>query len=67
MNKYDIESHLKLIQETFASSGLSKREVAARATIHVNTLRNLENPKWNPTARTISRLESVLQIGRAHV
>jgi DNA-binding phage protein len=35
-------------------------QLAAEAGLGVNTLRNINSSKWNPTARTLSRLESLM-------
>ncbi len=40
--------------------GLSKSGLARAAGLHANTLRDLENPEWNPTADTLRKLESYL-------
>ena len=35
-------------------------QLAEEAGLGVNTLRNINSSKWNPTARTLSRLESLM-------
>jgi 3,4-dihydroxy 2-butanone 4-phosphate synthase / GTP cyclohydrolase II len=40
--------------------GLSKSGLARAAGLHANTLRDLEEPDWNPTAETLKKLESYL-------
>jgi len=41
-------------------------QLAAEAGLGVNTLRHINSSQWNPTARTLSRLES-LMAGDANV
>jgi 3,4-dihydroxy 2-butanone 4-phosphate synthase / GTP cyclohydrolase II len=40
--------------------GLSKSGLARAAGLHANTLRDLEEADWNPTAETLKKLESYL-------
>jgi 3,4-dihydroxy 2-butanone 4-phosphate synthase / GTP cyclohydrolase II len=40
--------------------GLSRSGLARAAGLHANTLRDLEQPDWNPTAETLRKLESYL-------
>ncbi len=40
--------------------GLSKSGLARAAGLHANTLRDLEDADWNPTAETLKKLESYL-------
>ena len=40
--------------------GLSKSGLARAAGLHANTLRDLEETEWNPTAETLRKLESYL-------
>jgi len=35
-------------------------QLAAEAGLGVNTLRHINSSQWNPTARTLSRLESLM-------
>ncbi len=40
--------------------GLSRSGLARAAGLHANTLRDLDEPDWNPTAETLRKLESYL-------
>jgi 3,4-dihydroxy 2-butanone 4-phosphate synthase/GTP cyclohydrolase II len=40
--------------------GLSRSGMARAAGLHANTLRDLDQPDWNPTAETLRKLESYL-------
>ena len=40
--------------------GLSRPGLARAAGLHANTLRDLDEPGWNPTAETLRKLESYL-------
>jgi 3,4-dihydroxy 2-butanone 4-phosphate synthase / GTP cyclohydrolase II len=40
--------------------GLSRSGLARAAGLHANTLRDLDQPDWNPTAETLRKLESYL-------
>ena len=40
--------------------GLSRSGLARAAGLHANTLRDLDEPGWNPTAETLRKLESYL-------
>lgn len=48
------------VQAAARTSGLSKRALAAKAGLHLNTLRSLYAPTWSPTLATLDRLERVL-------
>jgi 3,4-dihydroxy 2-butanone 4-phosphate synthase / GTP cyclohydrolase II len=43
-----------------SDGGLSKSGLARAAGLHANTLRDLEQADWNPTAETLKKLESYL-------
>jgi 3,4-dihydroxy 2-butanone 4-phosphate synthase / GTP cyclohydrolase II len=43
-----------------SDGGLSKSGLARAAGLHANTLRDLEQTDWNPTAETLKKLESYL-------
>ncbi len=51
-----IEKLRKLVTET----GLSRSGLARAAGLHANTLRDLDQLDWNPTAETLRKLESYL-------
>jgi 3,4-dihydroxy 2-butanone 4-phosphate synthase / GTP cyclohydrolase II len=51
-----IEKLRRLVTE----GGLSKSGLARAAGLHANTLRDLEEMDWNPTAETLKKLESYL-------
>ncbi len=48
------------IRSHLAASGLSRSGLARAAGLHANTLRDLDQPGWNPTADTLSKLEAFL-------
>ena len=51
-----IEKLRKLVTE----GGLSRSGLARAAGLHANTLRDLDQPDWNPTAETLRKLEAYL-------
>jgi len=51
-----IEKLRKLVTE----GGLSRSGLARAAGLHANTLRDLDQPDWNPTAETLRKLEAFL-------
>lgn len=51
-----IEKVRKLVSE----GGMSRSGLARAAGLHANTLRDLTEPDWNPTAETLNKLERVL-------
>jgi len=51
-----IEKVRKLVTE----GGMSRSGLARAAGLHANTLRDLTEPEWNPTAETLNKLERVL-------
>ncbi|WP_199554511.1 3,4-dihydroxy-2-butanone-4-phosphate synthase [Sandaracinobacteroides hominis] len=51
---------LDRIRDHLADTGLSRSGLAKAAGLHANTLRDLDQPGWNPTADTLSKLESLL-------
>ena len=39
-------------------------QLAEEAGLGLNTLRKMHTPEWNPTARTLSRLERLVELDR---
>ncbi len=56
MSSQLIEKLRKLVTE----GGLSRSGLARAAGLHANTLRDLDQPDWNPTAETLRKLEAYL-------
>ena len=50
-----------------ATGEVSRAGLARAAGLHPNSLRKLGSSEWNPTADTLSKLESLLQRGNAEV
>jgi 3,4-dihydroxy 2-butanone 4-phosphate synthase/GTP cyclohydrolase II len=50
-----------------ATGEVSRAGLARAAGLHPNSLRKLGSDEWNPTADTLSKLESLLQRGNAEV
>jgi 3,4-dihydroxy 2-butanone 4-phosphate synthase / GTP cyclohydrolase II len=48
------------IRRLVTEGGMSRTGLARAAGLHANTLRDLTQPGWNPTAETLSKLERVL-------
>ena len=42
------------------TSGLTKSRIAEDAKVHANTLRRFGDPEWNPSVKTLRRLEEAL-------
>ena len=48
------------IRRIVTDGGMSRASLARAAGLHANTLRDLTQPGWNPTADTLAKLERVL-------
>jgi 3,4-dihydroxy 2-butanone 4-phosphate synthase/GTP cyclohydrolase II len=48
------------LRHLVTDGGLSRSGLARAAGLHANTLRDLDQPDWNPTADTLRKLESYL-------
>ncbi|MGC6400141.1 3,4-dihydroxy-2-butanone-4-phosphate synthase [Sphingomonas sp. FW199] len=46
------------VRKLVVEGGMSRSGLARAAGLHANTLRDLEQPDWNPTADTLRKLES---------
>ena len=51
---------IEKLRSLVTDSGLSRSGLARAAGLHANTLRDLDQPDWNPTAETLRKLESYL-------
>lgn len=51
---------LSQLRERLSATGLSRSALAKAAGLHPNTLRALDSQRWNPTADTLTKLESWL-------
>ena len=51
---------LDRIRDHLAETGLSRSGLAKAAGLHANTLRDLDDAGWNPTADTLKKLEAFL-------
>lgn len=51
---------IEKLRSLVVDGGLSKSGLARAAGLHANTLRDLEQSDWNPTAETLRKLESYL-------
>jgi 3,4-dihydroxy 2-butanone 4-phosphate synthase / GTP cyclohydrolase II len=51
---------IQKLRHLVADGGLSRSGLARAAGLHANTLRDLEQPDWNPTAETLRKLESYI-------
>ena len=51
---------LDRIRDHLAETGLSRSGLAKAAGLHANTLRDLDDAGWNPTAETLKKLEAYL-------
>jgi ribosome-binding protein aMBF1 (putative translation factor) len=55
-----IESVITRIRAYATFKGWSRRQYAKAAAIQDTTLRNFHKPDWNPTRKTIRKLEEVI-------
>lgn len=55
-----VRQQLEIIRTEARASGLSRAEIARRASVSKATLKGMFDPAWNPTARTIEGLELAL-------
>jgi 3,4-dihydroxy 2-butanone 4-phosphate synthase / GTP cyclohydrolase II len=51
---------IEKLRSLVTDGGLSRSGLARAAGLHANTLRDLDQPGWNPTADTLRKLESYL-------
>jgi 3,4-dihydroxy 2-butanone 4-phosphate synthase/GTP cyclohydrolase II len=51
---------IEKLRTLVTDGGLSRSGLARAAGLHANTLRDLDQPDWNPTAETLRKLESYL-------
>jgi 3,4-dihydroxy 2-butanone 4-phosphate synthase / GTP cyclohydrolase II len=51
---------IEKLRTLVTDGGLSRSGLARAAGLHANTLRDLDQPDWNPTADTLRKLESYL-------
>jgi 3,4-dihydroxy 2-butanone 4-phosphate synthase/GTP cyclohydrolase II len=57
------ETLIRRVRDHLAESGLSRAALARAAGLHPNSLRAIEDPRWNPTAETLRKLEASLPGG----
>jgi 3,4-dihydroxy 2-butanone 4-phosphate synthase/GTP cyclohydrolase II len=50
------------VRDLVSSGGISRSGLARAAGLHANSLRTLDEPEWNPTADTLRKLESYLDL-----
>ena len=51
---------IEKVRSIIAEGKLSRAGLARAAGLHANTLRDCSEPKWNPTADTLAKLDSFL-------
>ena len=51
---------IEKVRNLVTQGGMSRSGLARAAGLHANTLRDLDQPDWNPTADTLRKLESYL-------
>jgi 3,4-dihydroxy 2-butanone 4-phosphate synthase / GTP cyclohydrolase II len=51
---------IEKVRRLVVEGGMSKSGLARAAGLHANTLRELEDPEWNPTSDTLGKLERFL-------
>ena len=54
------ETLAKRIQAHLTAKGMSRSRLARSAGLHANSLREFDQPDWNPTAETTAKLEAAL-------
>lgn len=57
-----IDALISEVRDRVLSSGITKRDLAARAGLHVNTMIGIDKPGWNPTVETIRKLERAIPV-----
>lgn len=55
-----IQQAISRIRSFASENDLSKRKLAEKAGIQDTTLRNFDQPDWNPTRATLEKLESII-------
>ena len=50
------------VRDLVSSGGISRSGLARAAGLHANSLRTIDEPEWNPTADTLRKLESYLDL-----
>ena len=61
MNTSELGAVRGRIQELVASGQMTKSAIARAAGLHANSLRDCDEPHWNPTAETLSKLDLFLR------
>ncbi|KTR84896.1 3,4-dihydroxy-2-butanone 4-phosphate synthase [Novosphingobium barchaimii] len=51
---------IEKVRKLVTDGGMSRSGLARAAGLHANTLRDVTEPEWNPTAETLNKLERVL-------
>jgi ribosome-binding protein aMBF1 (putative translation factor) len=59
-----IDELIDNLYNTWRATGLTQRELARRAKLHANTLRNFGKPDFNPKPTTLRSLEVALGVTR---
>lgn len=55
-----IDQSIHRVRAFAASQGWTKTRLAREAKINDTTLRDFDEPSWNPTARTLRQLEEII-------
>lgn len=56
-----IDAFVADLRQRAASSGMTKVELARKAMLHANTLRDFDHDGWNPSLTTLRKLETSLE------
>ena len=62
MQTEQLESTRTRIREIIAKGRMSKSAIARAAGLHANSLRDCDEPHWNPTSETLAKLDSFLRV-----
>ena len=52
-----VEKSMNRVRDFLKEKGVSKLLLTQAAGIHPNSLRNVDDPDWNPTAKTLQALD----------
>lgn len=60
MRGMSVQHSISRVRAFMKAEGLSRRALAEKAKIGDTTIRNIDEPDWNPTAETLTKLEAVI-------
>jgi len=63
--RMNVDKNIAAIRCFALRKGWRKAELALKAGLHQNTLRDFDNPEWSPNVRTLRALEAIMPAGKS--